>query len=99
TGPSNSAAAVPKPVPALTSSLTAAATSSALFSYTVSSTVSGTTFAWSRAAVTGVSNPANSGNGDISETLVNTTASPVNVTYVYPLTTSECTNTQNVVVT
>ena len=31
--------------------------------------------------------------------LVNTTASPVNVTYVYTLTANGCTNTQNVVVT
>src|SRR4029078_4874428 len=99
TGQSASATAAPKPVPALTSSLTSAATSSAVFSYTPSSTVSGTTFGWSRAAVTGISNAANSGNGDITETLVNTTASPVDVTYVYTLTTSECTNTQNLVVT
>ena len=48
---------------------------------------------------TGVSNAANSGTGDISEILVNTTASPVNVTYVYTLTANGCTNTQNVVVT
>ena len=61
--------------------------------------VPGTTFTWSRAAVPGVSNAANSGTGDISEILVNTTASPVNVTYVYTLTANGCTNTQNVVVT
>jgi uncharacterized membrane protein len=99
TGPSATATAAPKPVPALTSSLTSAATSNAVFSYSPSSTVTGTTFAWSRAAVAGISNTANSGNGDISETLVNTTASPVSVTYVFTLTTSECTNTQNLVVT
>ena len=39
------------------------------------------------------------GTGDISETLVNTTASPVNVTYVYTLTANGCPNTQSVVVT
>src|SRR4029079_3374729 len=58
------------------------------------------TFAWSRAVVTGISNAAASGTGNINETLVNTTTSPVTVTYVYTLTTSGCTpNTQNVVVT
>ncbi len=99
TGPSASATASPKPVPVLTSSVTAAATSSAVFSYTASSTVSATTFTWSRAAVAGISNSANNGTGDISETLVNTTASPVIVTYVYTLTTADCSNTQNVQVT
>ena len=39
------------------------------------------------------------GTGDISETLINTTSSPVNVTYVYTLTANGCTNTQNIVVT
>ena len=47
----------------------------------------------------GISNAAANGTGDISETLINTTSSPVNVTYVYTLTANGCTNTQNVVVT
>ena len=94
-----SGSASPKPIPALTSSLTATATSSSAFSYTATSSTPGTTFAWSRAAVTGISNAAANGNGNINETLVNTTASPVNVTYVYTLTANGCTNTQNVVVT
>ena len=55
--------------------------------------------AWSRAAISGISNAAASGTGNITETLVNTTSSPVNVTYVYTLTANGCTNTQNVVVT
>ena len=99
TSAEGSGVAAPKPIPALTSSLTATATSSSAFSYTATSSTAGTTFAWSRAAVTGISNAAATGNGNINETLVNTTASPVNVTYVYTLTANGCTNTQNVVVT
>ena len=99
TSAEGSGVAAPKPIPALSSSLTATATSSSAFSYTATSSTTGTTFAWSRAAVTGISNAAATGNGNISETLVNTTASPVNVTYVYTLTANGCTNTQNVVVT
>ena len=99
TSPLASVTAAPKPIPALSGSLTASATSSAVFNYTAASSTGGTTFAWSRAAVAGISNGANNGTGNISETLVNTTASPVNVTYVYTLTANGCTNTQNVVVT
>ena len=47
----------------------------------------------------GISNAAAGGTGNISETLINTTSLPVNVTYVYTLTANGCTNTQNVVVT
>ena len=54
--------------------------------YTASSSTGGTTFAWGRAAVAGISNGANNGTGNISEILVNTTVSPVIVTYVYTLT-------------
>ena len=98
TSPSGSGVAAPKPIPVLSSSLTGTATSSATFNYTPASTVTGTTFTWSRAAVAGISNAAGSGNGNISETLVNISGSPVNVTYVYSLTANGCINSQNVVV-
>ena len=95
-----SGTAAPKTTPVLSSNLTATATSGTAFTYTATSTTTGTTFAWSRAAVTGISNAAANGTGNINETLVNTTTSPVTVTYVYTLTTSGCPpNTQNVVVT
>ena len=99
TSPAASGTAAPKPTPALTSNLTGTATSGTSFTYTPTSTVAGTTFTWTRAVVTGISNAAGSGTGAIAETLTNTTASPVNVTYVYTLTAAGCTNTQNVVVT
>jgi hypothetical protein len=86
-------------VPVLSSNLSATATSGSAFSYYPTSTTPNTTFSWRRDAVTGISNVAATGNGDINETLINTTTSAVNVTYVYTLTTSGCTNTQNVVVT
>ena len=53
---------------------------------------SSVTFAWSRAAVPGISNPAASGTGNPHETLINTTVNPVNVTYVYTLSANGCTN-------
>ena len=93
-----SGVAAPKATPVLSGNLTASATSGTAFTYNAASIIAGTTFAWSRATVTGISNPAASGTGNINETLVNTTTSPVNVTYVFTLTANGCTNTQNVVV-
>ena len=98
-GPTRSATAAPKAIPVLSGNLTATATSGAAFTYTATSATSGTTFAWSRAAVTGISNAAATGTGNINETLVNTTTSAVSVTYVYTLTANGCVNTQNLVVT
>ena len=91
--------AAPKAIPQLLGGLATTANSNAAFTFSAASTVAGTSFAWSRAAVTGISNAAANGTGDINETLVNTTTSPVNVTYVYTLTANGCTNTQNLLVT
>src|SRR5678815_2728083 len=88
TSPAGSGTAAPKPTPVLSSNLSATATSGTAFNYTPTSNVTGTTFTWTRAAVAGISNPASSGTGAISETLTDTTGSPVNVTYVYTLTVS-----------
>ena len=70
------------------------------FSYTPTSLTAGTTFSWTRATVAGIT-PAGptSGNGNPNETLTNTTAAPIVVTYVFTLTANGCTNTQNVTVT
>jgi hypothetical protein len=87
------------PKPSLSSALTKTITSAVAFSYTPTSATTGATFSWSRAAITGISNPAASGSGAINETLVNTTTNSVNVTYVYTLSANGCTNTQNVIVT
>ena len=93
------AVAAPKVKPVLSSNLSATATSGTVFSYIASSSTAGAVFTWSRAAVSGVSNPAATGTGNISETLTNATSLPVNVTYVYTLTANGCTNTQNIVIT
>lgn len=72
-----------------------------LFEYEATSTISGTTFTWKRDSVAGISNPADSAEGPfISETLLNTTASPVEVVYEYTLTEPNgCPFQQNLVVT
>lgn len=88
------------PISTLSSSLTPPAVcSNSLFSYTPTSTTSGTTFTWTRAAVTGISNLASTGSGPVSETLINTTALPISVTYVYTSKLNICNNSQNVTVT
>ena len=100
TNPSNfTVLVVVNPTPVLSSTLTPAAICSGdLFSYTATSVTPGVTLAWSRGAIAGISNPASSGVGNISETLVNTGNAPINVTYVYTLSNGGCTNPQNVVV-
>jgi hypothetical protein len=99
TSNATSAVAAPKTAPVLSSNLAAAVTTGNVFSYTPTSSTTGTSFAWSRAAVSGISNAAATGNNGINETLTNTTSAPINVTYVYTLTANGCTNTQNLVVT
>lgn len=65
--------------------------SGSLLQYTATSNVAGTTFLWSRATVAGISNAsASSNNGIISETLINTTSSPVTVNYVFSLSPNGC---------
>ena len=86
------------PIPVLSGTLTQpSACSNSLFNYIPSSGTSGTNFSWSRSAITGI-NPTGptSGTGSISETLINSTNSPVVVTYLYTLTANGCSNTQNI---
>jgi len=89
------------PKPILTSTLTPAAICSATtFSYTATSaTLVSPTFAWTRAAVSGITEGASSGStATISETLTNTTNAPISVTYVYTITANGCSATNSVVV-
>ncbi|MES2138067.1 MAG: T9SS type A sorting domain-containing protein [Bacteroidota bacterium] len=89
------------PKPMLSSTLTppSICTGSA-FTYTATSLSSGATFTWARAAVTGISQAASSGSGNVNEVLTNTTSSPINVTYVYITSANGCTSApgQSVVV-
>ncbi|MES2398017.1 MAG: T9SS type A sorting domain-containing protein [Bacteroidota bacterium] len=90
------------PNPSLSSSLTPPSIcTGTAFTYTPTSLSSGAAFTWARAAVTGISNLAATGSGNVNETLTNTTTSPISVTYVYITTANGCTNApgQNVVVT
>ncbi|MDP1746374.1 MAG: T9SS type A sorting domain-containing protein, partial [Bacteroidota bacterium] len=90
------------PKPSLSSSLTPPSIcTGTAFTYTPTSLSSGAAFTWARAAVTGISNLAATGSGNVNETLTNTTTSPISVTYVYITTANGCTNApgQNVVVT
>ena len=87
------------PSPTLSSSLAPTGIcSGSVFSYNPTSNTAGTTFNWSRAAIAGISQPANSGTGNPNEQLDNTTAFAIAVTYVYTLAANGCTNVQNVVV-
>jgi lysophospholipase L1-like esterase len=87
-------------IPVFTSTLTPPAVcNNSIFNYTPTATPAGTTLAWSRAVVAGVSNAAASGAGSISETLVNTTTAPINVSYVYQLNNDGCSSVYTVVVT
>ena len=89
------------PSPTLTSSLFPAdVCSGSPFTYTPTSAQSNITFAWTRAAVAGITNSGASGAGNPNETLNNSTLLQKQVIYVYTLTNSStgCTNsgTQNV---
>ncbi|MES2847481.1 MAG: T9SS type A sorting domain-containing protein [Bacteroidota bacterium] len=90
------------PAPSLNSSLSPSTIcSGSIFSYVPGSSLPGASFNWSRSTIPGISQPANSGSGTISETLTNTTSSPVVVTFVVTTTANGCNNSpgENVVLT
>lgn len=90
------------PVPNITSTSTANICSGTALNYAITADVPGATFVWSRAAVANISNRAvtNQATSPITETLINTGGSPVNVTYVITPTVNGCTGAQfNYVVT
>lgn len=82
--------------PSLSSVIVHNLCSNTAFSYTATSATAGVAFNWTRPAVPGISNAASSGNSaTVNETLVNTTDSPVTVTYYFTLTpTSACSGVQ-----
>lgn len=81
-------------VPILTSPLTAPAIcDSTTFSYTAASNVSTASLLWQRSFVVGVANSTNSGSGNISEVLDNTTPYPVTVVYTYAVSAAGCADT------
>ncbi len=97
TGSSNSFTIVVNPTPVMSSTLTPPAVcDNTVFSYTPASATTGTAFAWDRATVAGISNPAASGTDNPLETLHNTTIGNVTAVYVYTLTANGCTHSQSV---
>ena len=70
-------------MPSITSVATATICSGNAQNYSITSNVPSATFSWSRAQVAGISNTAlsNQNSSTITETLINTTLSPVVVTY------------------
>jgi gliding motility-associated-like protein/uncharacterized repeat protein (TIGR01451 family) len=72
------------PAPFVNSSATDTICSDVAQNYLITSDVPGTSYNWSRASVSGISNPAVTGqtSNPITETLTNTTAAPVNVIYL-----------------
>jgi len=72
------------PMPTVNSPATGSICSGVAQNYPISGAVPGTTYRWSRAAVTGISNAAvsNQSANPITETLINTTGAPVNVVYL-----------------
>ncbi len=67
------------------------------FQYNATSNTAGTVFSWSRASVSGISNPqTSSSTGVINESLINTTNTPVVVTYVFSFSPNGCGQSGNV---
>jgi hypothetical protein len=83
-GRSITSSVVPNTLPYLTNNVNGIICSGQIYSFAPESNVI-CYKTWSRAVVVGISNPAASGIGDISETLINTTTSPIVVTYIISL--------------
>ena len=80
------------PTPVINSATIGIICSNAPQNYIISGTVAGTTFVWTRDAVTGIIQPAESGSGDaITEPLTNTTNTPTTVIYSIVPTANGCT--------
>ncbi len=88
------------PVPILSSTLSPTAVcSNTVFNYIPASNTIGTAFSWTRATVSGISNPAGGGVNNPGETLVNITTQVIPVQYTFAITTSGgCVNSQVVTV-
>jgi hypothetical protein len=82
------------PTAVITSEATANWCNNTENTYTATSSSTTATFAWTRAAVAGISNPDGSGTtSEIKETLINTTAEPVTVHYIITPSVNGCDGT------
>ncbi|HWZ15670.1 MAG TPA: PKD-like domain-containing protein, partial [Mucilaginibacter sp.] len=93
TGPAFNYTVTVNPTPIVNSLASATLCNNTAQNYNILSNVAGTTFTWSRATVANISNLAVSGQttSTITEALVNTTNTPVAVTYVITPTANGCT--------
>lgn len=86
---------VVNPLPQITSLSSAEICSDEPQAYTITSNIASANFLWKRAAVAGISNAAvsNQTSSTITETLTNTTALPINVTYLITPLANSCSGT------
>lgn len=82
-GPRATVVPVINPLPAITSVNAATICTGIAQSYNILASIPGSAFTWSRAAVTGISNPVTAGNTSavINEALVNLMSTPIDVDY------------------
>ncbi|MDR3694166.1 PKD-like domain-containing protein [Mucilaginibacter sp.] len=80
------------PGPVISSSATGVACTGVPQDYPITSNEPAATYTWSRAAVAGISNPAvnNQTGGTITESLINSTANPIDVIYIITPTGNGC---------
>ncbi len=92
-------AVVINPLLLLTSPTSRNVCDSALLEYLPVSNISTAAITWTRPAITGLSNAAGSGTGNISERLYDTTVNPVTVNYTYTLSAFGCSKDYTLAVT
>jgi hypothetical protein len=88
-----------QPFPRLNVTTTHTLCSGATFNFSPVAVPATAQLRWSRPAVAGLLNAADTGSGNISELLINTSRSPVTVTYNYTLRTAYCSNIEAVTLT
>ncbi len=87
------------PTPTLSSPLTASVCTGAPFIDSITSYVFGTSFAWSRAAVSGLTPAIRTGSGKITDTLTDSSQAPLVTQYVILLTANGCSHVQTMTLT
>ena len=88
-----------RPLPLLSSTKNVSICSNVPVGYDPIANLAGSSFSWSRAAVSGIANPAGVGLVNINERLINTTAANIDVKYIYTIANSNgCSNIDTVTV-
>jgi gliding motility-associated-like protein len=88
-----------RPLPVLSSAKNVSICSNVPVGYDPIANLAGSSFSWSRAALSGIANPAGVGLVNINERLINTTTANIDVKYIYTISNSNgCSNTDTVTV-